>query len=213
MLNITEIFPSIQGETSLAGFPTTFVRLAACNLRCTWCDTPYSFGRGKPFSMDEIMGQIDLHGNRYVCVTGGEPLLQSDVHDLLSRLCEKNYIVSLETGGSLATSTIDPRVRVILDIKCPGSKMDHKNYWGNLKNLNLHDEIKFVLLDREDYVYAKEICQQHELFTQNRSILLSPVHGLLDPKLLVEWVLEDKIPVRVNLQLHKYVWTPETRGV
>ncbi len=210
-LNIIEIFASIQGETSLTGFPTAFIRLAACNLRCSWCDTPYSFGRGTPFSIDAILDQVHEFGCPYVCVTGGEPLLQENVYLLMQQLLARGYRVSLETGGSLTTEKVDPAVKIIYDIKCPGSKMEHKNYWANLQHLHDHDEIKFVLLDRADYDYAVAICRQYNLF--GKQLLFSPVHGQLDPKALIAWILADKLPVRLNLQVHKFIWPPDMKGV
>lgn len=212
-LNIVEVFASIQGETRLAGLPSTFVRLAACNLRCSWCDTPYSFGRGHPQTIKELLTAIERNGCHHVCITGGEPLLQQDVHLLMSILCDEGYIVSIETGGSLPTNDIDPRVSTILDVKCPGSGMDHKNHWQNIERLRPHDEVKFVIMDRPDYDFAVEICNKYALFHRPLPTLFSPVHKVLDPKILTHWILQDKHPVRLNLQLHKYIWTPETRGV
>jgi 7-carboxy-7-deazaguanine synthase len=213
MLRLIEIFASVQGETSFSGLPTTFIRLAACNLRCSWCDTPYSFGRGDPWEITEILNQVKKNDCLYVCVTGGEPLLQSDVHTLLKALCDEGKIVSLETGGSLSIDDVDPRVRIILDIKCPGSSMSHKNYWENLPLLRFHDEVKFVILDRDDYNFAKDVCSRYNLYHQVKELLFSPVHGKLDSKTLVEWILEDHLRVRLNLQLHKFIWDPAQRGV
>ena len=212
-LNIIEIFASVQGETSFAGLPTAFVRLAACNLRCTWCDTPYSFGRGTPFNLETIFDRVSAMGCKHVCITGGEPLLQDNVYNLMKRLCDAGYILNVETGGSLSTEFVDPRVHIILDIKCPGSGMHHKNLWKNIDLLRQHDEVKFVILDRADYDYAKEICEKYDLFNKRQQILLSPVHNKLDPKEMVNWILTDRLPVRLNLQLHKFIWSPETRGV
>jgi 7-carboxy-7-deazaguanine synthase len=213
-LQLIELFASVQGETSLSGLPTTFVRLAACNLRCTWCDTTYSFGRGTPFSFETILENIGRNGCRHVCITGGEPLLQENVHALMTQLCDHGYIVSLETGGSLSTAKVDPRVRVILDIKCPGSGMSAKNYWPNLSILRAEkDEVKFVIKDESDYLYAKKVALEHNLYGKCKEILFSPVHGLLDPKELVAWIVKDKLPVRLNLQIHKYIWSPSTKGV
>lgn len=212
-LNVIEIFSSVQGETSFIGLPTSFIRLAACNLRCTWCDTAYSFGRGTPWTLDSIMQKIEDFGCRHICVTGGEPLLQQNVHVLLSNLCNKGFIVSLETGGSLPTENVDARVHTILDIKCPGSGMSEKNHWPNLAILRNHDEVKFVMMDFNDYKYAIEICRKYGLFERNKHPLFSPVHGVLDPKELVSWINADKLPARLNLQLHKYIWNPDTRGV
>lgn len=212
-LDLIEIFASVQGETSFAGLPTTFIRLARCNLRCTWCDTPYSFGRGTPHTLGQILEQVSINNCPYVCVTGGEPLLQGNIHPLLTELCDRNYLTSLETGGSLTTRHVDPRVHIILDIKCPGSGMSHKNDWNNLKILRPHDQIKFVILDEQDYLYAKDVCHQHQLIERGYEVLFSPVHGDLDPKQLVNWMLRDQIRVRLNLQIHKFIWSPTTRGV
>jgi 7-carboxy-7-deazaguanine synthase len=212
-LNIIEVFASVQGETSLVGLPTTFIRLAACNLRCTWCDTPYSFSRGEPWELETIIQKVEQLGCPYVCITGGEPLLQTNVYPLMAQLCNRRFFLTLETGGSLSVEKVDPRVSVILDIKCPGSGMSAKNEWSNIPRLRLQDEIKFVLMGREDYLYAKDICDQHKLFQRVKHILVSPVHGVLDPKDLVSWILEDHLPVRLNLQLHKYIWDPLKRGV
>lgn len=212
-LFITEIFTSIQGETSFSGLPTSFVRLAQCNLRCTWCDTSYSFTKGTSYSIPEIIDMIKKSGCHYVCITGGEPLLQKNVHQLMTQLADLNFTISLETSGSLSISSVDPRVSVILDIKCPGSKMSHKNDWQNMTHLKPQDEIKFVLLDRQDYDYAKEMIQKYALHEKVKEILLSPVHNVLNPQDLVRWVLEDKLKIRLNLQLHKWIWPPETKGV
>jgi 7-carboxy-7-deazaguanine synthase len=213
LLYLIEIFSSVQGETSFSGLPTTFVRLAACNLRCTWCDTTYSFGRGTPWKTDAVLKKIEEYGNRHVCVTGGEPLLQANVHALMTVLCDRGFIVSLETSGSLSTVQVDPRVHVILDIKCPHSGMSDKNEWSNMALLRLKDEVKFVLVNQEDYEYAKAICTQYDLYSKVKEVLLSPVHSQLDPKELVAWILQDRLPVRLNLQLHKFIWDPFLKGV
>jgi len=212
-LNIIEIFSSVQGETSFAGLPTTFVRLAACNLRCSWCDTTYSFGRGTPFETDTIIQQVQDFNNPYVCITGGEPLLQSEVLPLMTLLCDKGFTLTLETSGSLSTKDVDPRVHVILDIKCPGSAMSHKNLWINLDHLRQGDEVKFVIADRLDYEYAKEICNKYHVFAKVKNVLFSPVFGKQDSAELVKWILADHLPVRLNLQLHKFIWDPSTKGV
>jgi len=164
ILNLTEIFRSVQGETSFSGLPTTFVRTAACNLRCTWCDTSYSFGRGEPWEIGKILQEVESNGCRYVCVTGGEPLLQKNIHPLMKELCDRGYIVSLETGGSLPTKDVDQRVCVILDIKCPDSGMCDKNDWKNFEWLREHDEVKFVINGRDDYLWAKDVCYKYHLF-------------------------------------------------
>lgn len=212
-LNITEIFHSVQGETTFAGLPTTFIRLSACNLRCTWCDTTYSFTKGAPMTIESIVAEVETNGSRHVCVTGGEPLLQNEVIPLMKILCAKGYTVSLETGGSLSIENVPDDVHNVLDIKCPGSGMDSKNYWPNIGLLKPKDEVKFVVLDRTDYDYAKEIIQKYRLDTKVNSVLLSPVHGVLCPQQLVTWILQDNLPVRLNLQIHKIIWTPTTRGV
>lgn len=212
-LNLIEIFASIQGESSFSGLPTTFIRLAACNLRCRWCDTTYSFGRGEPLGLDAVIEEVARKGCRYVCVTGGEPLLQENVYPLMKRLIDLNYVVSLETSGSLPTSRIDERVHTILDIKCPASGMSDKNEWSNLARLRSHDEVKFVLADRQDYEFAKNVIFEYPLLNCIREVLFSPAFGLLKPEELVHWILEDRLSVRLNLQLHKFIWPPETRGV
>lgn len=212
-LNIIEIFASVQGETSFTGLPTTFIRLAACNLRCTWCDTAYSFGRGTPLALDAILEQTASFACHNICVTGGEPLLQATVHPLMQALCDRGYCVSLETGGSLTIQDVDPRVHVILDIKCPASAMSEKNLWSNIALLKKKDEIKFVIADAADYAYAKEVCERYQLLNQVGEVLFSPVFGQLDPKELVRWILNDKLAVRLNMQLHKFIWDPATKGV
>lgn len=212
-LNVIEIFQSIQGETSFTGLPTVFIRLAACNLRCTWCDTTYSFGRGEVRSLKNIFHEIKAYGYRHACITGGEPLLQKHVFSLMTRLCDHGYVISLETGGSLSTKEVDPRVAIILDVKCPASGMSERNHWNNLRQLREHDEVKFVLKNEEDYMYAKAVCKKYGLFKRDKEVLFSPVHGEMDPKDLISWILSDTIPVRLNLQIHKYIWSPETQGV
>jgi 7-carboxy-7-deazaguanine synthase len=212
-LNLTEIFTSIQGETSFTGLVTTFIRLARCNLRCSWCDTTYSFSRGEEHSLDSIFERVATDGARHVCVTGGEPLLQKNVYSLISRLCDLAYIVSVETGGGMSVENIDPRAHTILDIKCPGSGMDHKNQWSNLERLRSHDEVKFVISHREDYLWAKDIFEKHKLSLKVQSVLFSPVHDNLPAEELVGWIVEDKLPVRLNLQVHKFIWPKTMKGV
>jgi len=212
-INLIEIFRSVQGESHLSGLPTVFVRTAACNLRCSWCDTTYSFGRGTPTTFESIISEIEDSGLKHVCITGGEPLLQKNIHLLMKLLCDRGFTVSIETGGSLPIDRIDQRVITILDIKCPGSDMEGKNLWANLKVLRDHDEVKFVILDRKDYDYAREIMDRYKLTERHHPVLISPVHGELDSQELVGWILEDSLPVRLNLQLHKFIWTPQTRGV
>lgn len=212
-LNLIEIFASVQGETSLTGLPTTFIRLAACNLRCTWCDTTYSFGRGISHRLSAILDTVETNGCPYVCVTGGEPLLQNNVYELMTSLCDRGYTVSLETGGSLPTTKVDPRVRVILDIKCPGSGMNEKNCWDNLLRLQEHDEVKFVILDKVDFDYSLHVCQEYGLLKRKKEVLFSPVFDKLEAKTLVAWILAHRLPARLNCQIHKFIWSPTTKGV
>ncbi len=212
-IGITEIFESVQGETTLVGLPTTFVRLSQCNLRCSWCDTPYSFSRGNKQTIESIIDKIEAFGHRHVCITGGEPLLQSEVLSLMEALCDKNFIVSIETGGSLSTEKVDPRVTVILDIKCPGSQMSDRNLYQNIDYLKAQDEVKFVILNEEDYAFAKQVCEKYNLLTRPLLPLFSPVFNQLEAKSLVKWILRDRLPVRLNLQTHKFIWHPTTRGV
>lgn len=212
-LNLIELFASVQGETSFAGLPTFFIRLAACNLRCRWCDTPYSFGKGSPTSFDTIFEQLQASGLLYVCITGGEPLLQAPVYSLMKRLCDEGYLLSLETGGSLSTERVDHRVKVILDIKCPASGMSHRNQLENIDRLRSTDEVKFVLANRSDYEWARNFIQSHDLL-EKAPVLFSPVFEELEPKKLVEWMLADRLAkVRLNLQIHKFIWPPQTKGV
>ncbi len=211
-LDIIEIFASVQGETANTGLPTTFIRLARCNLRCSWCDTAYSFKRGAQLSVDSILHQVQEFGLSHICITGGEPLLQENVHPLMAKLCDLGYQLTIETGGSLDIDPIDPRVRVILDIKCPGSGMSEKNLWKNLFAIRPQDEVKFVIKNEEDYAFAKNICEKHALFKKT-GVLFSPVHGVCESKELVQWMLKDKLPARLNLQIHKFIWDPATRGV
>lgn len=210
---LTEIFGSVQGETSYTGLLTTFIRFSGCNLRCTWCDTPYSFSRGTPYTQEEVVSAVKQNALPYVCVTGGEPLLQQNALPLMSHLCDLGYKVSLETGGSLSTKEVDSRVKVILDIKCPGSGMEKKNHFENLTLLKALDEVKFVVKDREDFLYALDICKRYNLFSRLHEPLFSPVFDVLDPKELVGWILEEKQPIRLNLQVHKWIWSKDTRGV
>ena len=210
-LRLIELFASVQGETLSQGLPTTFIRLAGCNLRCTWCDTPYSFGRGEEHTQEEVIRFVEEAGCQEVCVTGGEPLMQKAVYPLMKALCDLGYSLQIETGGSLPTSEVDPRVRVICDIKCPGSLMSHKNHYENLLNLRPHDEVKFVIADAKDYAFTKEIITKYQLDRHTRPSLLSPVFDKLESKTLVEWMLEDKLKnVRLNLQMHKFIWQHET---
>jgi 7-carboxy-7-deazaguanine synthase len=213
MLTINEIFYSVQGESSYAGRPCVFVRLTACDLRCSWCDTPYAFHEGTKRSLDSVLAEVDAYRCPLVEVTGGEPLLQAEVYPLLESLLAGGRTVLLETGGHRSTARVPTGVVTILDVKCPGSGESEKNDWSNLARLQPHDEVKFVIKDRTDYEYAREIVARHELAGRAAAVHFSPVHGVMDARTLSEWVLADDLPVRVQLQLHKYIWDPATRGV
>ncbi|HEY3384798.1 MAG TPA: radical SAM protein [Vicinamibacterales bacterium] len=213
MLTVNELFHSIQGESSYAGLPCTFVRLAACDLRCSWCDTAYAFHEGRKTTVDEVVAEVDRLGCRLVEVTGGEPLLQPDAIVLLERLVKAGRIVLLETGGHRSLATVPPGVITIMDVKCPGSGECDRTDWTNIALLRPHDEVKFVIRDRGDYDYAREVLERHTLADRVAGVLFSPVHGVLDPKALAEWVLADRLPVRVQLQVHKFIWGADARGV
>ena len=213
MLTINEIFHSIQGESTYAGRPCVFVRLTACDLRCRWCDTPYAFHEGRKMSVDEVVADVDARGCDTVEVTGGEPLLQPDVYPLMQQLLDSGKTVLIETGGHRSIADVPAGVIRIMDIKCPGSGEAEKNDWSNLAHLTNTDEVKFVIADRRDYEYARDIMKRESLPARVNAVLFSPVHGELDPKLLSEWVIADRLDVRVQLQVHKYIWSPETRGV
>ena len=211
-MRVTEIFHSIQGESTFAGRSCVFVRLTGCPLRCTWCDTEYAFFGGTEESVDDILDTVRSYGCPLVEVTGGEPLAQSETSTLLRRLRENGFTVLLETSGAVDTSLVDPAVHIILDVKCPGSGMTDRMHWPNLERLRPHDEAKFVLQDRRDYDWAKDILQRFHL-TNRCPVLFSPVFGTLDPRQLAEWLLEDRLAVRLQLQLHKHIWAPDMRGV
>lgn len=204
-LKVYEIFHSVQGESSRIGLPTVFVRLTGCPMRCVYCDTEYAFSGGSNMTLDQIMEKVASFGARYVTVTGGEPLAQKESLPLLTRLCDAGYEVSLETGGAIDTDGVDARVAVILDVKTPGSGEAEKNRWGNLHRLKLQDEVKFVLCDRADYDWARQIMADYGI-AQKCSVLFSPVHGSLDAAKLAEWILADRLPVRMQVQLHKILW-------
>lgn len=211
MLRITEIFHSIQGESSHAGRPCAFVRLTGCNLRCRWCDSEYTFTGGERMSLDDVVDRIKSYGCDLVEVTGGEPLAQSESLDLIRRLCDEGHEVLLETSGSIDIAPVDPRATIILDIKCPGSGEVARNRWENLEHLKAKDEIKFVIADRADYDWARRVIEERNL---NRwTVLLSPVWGEMDLKSLAEWMLADRVPARLQTQLHKHIWGGEARGV
>ena len=212
-LTINEIFYSIQGESTYAGRPCVFVRLTACDLRCSWCDTAYAFHEGRKQSLDEVLAEVDRFACPLVEVTGGEPLLQEAVYPLMQSLVDRGRTVLLETGGHRSTARVPDPVVTILDIKCPASGESGKNDWSNLDRLRPHDEVKFVVADRQDYEYARDVIARYDLSHRTAAIHLSPVHGTLNPRALSEWVLADRVPARVQLQLHKYIWDPATRGV
>lgn len=211
-MRVTEIFHSIQGESTFAGLPCVFVRLTGCPLRCTWCDTDYAFHGGREQSIDTILEQVQSYGCALVEVTGGEPLAQPDTINLLHRLCNANLTVLLETSGTIDTAPVTPLARVILDVKCPGSGMTDRMHWPNVERLRQQDEVKFVITDRHDYEWAIEVVERFRLIGRC-PVLFSPVFGTLNPRELAEWVLADRLPVRVQLQLHKHIWAPDMRGV
>jgi 7-carboxy-7-deazaguanine synthase len=211
-LDISEIFYSIQGESTCIGLPCVFIRLSFCNLRCRWCDSAYTFTPGQTRTVEEILEQVDGFPCRLVEVTGGEPLLQEGVFPLMERLCDDGYEVLLETSGSLDITRVDARVRRIVDVKCPGSDMADRNRWPNLDCLTGRDEVKFVIANRADYTWARDIVRERNL-DQRCPILMSPVFGELENIDLARWILDDGLPVRYQLQLHKYIWDPRARGV
>jgi 7-carboxy-7-deazaguanine synthase len=213
VLTINEIFHSIQGESTHAGKPCVFVRLTACDLRCSWCDTPYAFHEGHRMSLDAVLDEVERFGCETVEVTGGEPLLQKEVYSLMQALLDLGKTVLVETGGHRSIAEVPRDVIKVMDIKCPGSGEADKMDWSNLDRLAAHDEVKFVIRDRADYEYARDVLSRHDLTGKVAAVLFSPVHGVLDSRTLSEWVLTDRLPVRVQLQLHKYIWDPGTRGV
>ena len=213
MLTVNEIFYSIQGESTRAGQPCVFVRLTACDLRCSWCDTAYAFHEGQKRSVDEVVDAVEQYGCPLVEITGGEPLLQDEVYELMERLMTRGRTVLLETGGHRSIARVPAAVVKIVDVKCPGSGEADKNDWSNIERLAPHDEVKFVIANRADYEFARDVIARHRLASRAAAILLSPVHGVLDPRPLSEWILADRLPVRLQLQLHKYIWAPTARGV
>jgi len=211
-LRVNEIFYSIQGESTYTGRPCVFVRLTACNLRCRWCDTEYAFYEGETLTIDQVLEQVRAYKCPLVEITGGEPLLQEDVHSLIDRLLLEGYEVLIETGGSLDVGRLDPRVVKVLDLKAPGSGMDRHNNLDNLRYLDRKDQIKFVVADRRDYEWAKRMMAEHAL-AEKAQVLFSPVFGELHPRELAEWMLADQLQARLQIQLHKYLWDPDQRGV
>lgn len=212
-LVIHEIYASIQGESTFAGLPCTFVRTTGCNLRCTWCDTPQAFYGGTRMPRTEVLAKALATGTKLVELTGGEPLLQPGVRLLLRELCDADRTVLIETSGEADISGLDPRVHKIMDIKAPGSGESHRNRWSNLEHLGPGDEVKFVLASREDYEFMRAVLRDRGVLSRTKNVLASTVFGKLAARELVAWVMEDALPVRVQLQMHKYIWSPETQGV
>ena len=213
MLTINEIFHSIQGESTYVGEPCVFVRLTACDLRCSWCDTTYAFYEGRKMSVDEVMQAVDGFGCSTVEITGGEPLLQREVYPLMTRLLDTGKTVLVETGGHRSIADVPPGVVRIMDVKCPGSGESAKTDWDNLARLTARDQVKFVIKDRADYEFARDIVMRESLSTRVAAVLFSPVHGVLESRQLAKWILADRLPVRLQLQAHKYIWPPDARGV
>jgi 7-carboxy-7-deazaguanine synthase len=213
MLKINEIFYSIQGESTSAGLPCVFVRLTFCNLRCVYCDTEYAFYEGRDMEVDDICLEVSNYGCKLVEITGGEPLMQEEVHVLMQKLCDNGFEVMIETGGSLPIENVDKRAKIIMDIKTPYSKMENKNRYENINFLKPIDEVKFVIGSREDYEWSKAIVEKHNLTKKVNQVLFSPVFEQIENIHLAEWILKDKLSVRFQLQMHKYIWHPETRGV
>lgn len=204
-LKITEIFLSVQGESASMGWPTVFVRLTGCPLRCHYCDTAYAFHGGDWMSFDDIESEVAALGARRVCVTGGEPLAQKRCTELLKRLCDAGYDVSVETSGAIDVSAVDPRVIKVLDLKTPASGESPRNRWDNLEHLQPHDQVKFVICDRADYEWAREVVEDRGL-ADRWQVFFSPSHGQIEPAALADWILADHLPVRFQLQMHKYIW-------
>lgn len=212
-LRVLEIYKSIQGESTWAGLPCTFVRLARCHLRCSWCDTAYAFYGGDPLSIEEIVRQCDVLDCSLVEITGGEPLVQEDCPRLAARLLDSGYTVIVETSGTLPISTLPEEAIKIMDLKCPGSGECEKNDWSNIDALSEHDEVKFVIADRNDYEWSLDAVRKHRLADRCNAVLFAPVFGTIDPKSLAQWITEDNAPVRLQIQLHKILWPPDARGV
>jgi len=210
---ITEIFKSIQGESTFAGLPCVFIRLTGCNLRCHWCDTAYAFYGGQQMSQEEVASRVHELGGKLVEFTGGEPLLQEEAHPLSQRFLKEGYRVLIETSGERFVGELPQAVVKILDVKCPGSGESGKFCFDNLEMLERKDQIKFVILDEGDYCFAREFMAEHDLHKRVDEVIFSPVFGQLPPRSLAEWVLRDGLEVRLGLQLHKFIWDPDTRGV
>jgi len=214
MLRVTEIFRSIQGESTHAGRPCTFVRLTGCPMRCVWCDSEYTFTGGDHYSLEDIVARVRGFECRLVEITGGEPLAQQKAFDLIRQLCDEGFEVLVETGGYVSTADVDERAKVILDVKCPASGEESRNSWPNLEHLRADkDEVKFVIADRGDWDYAQTVIQKYDLQTTAKAILISPAWEQIDLKALADWVSASGLNVRMQLQLHKYIWGPDIRGV
>ncbi len=211
-MRVTEIFHSIQGESTYAGLPCTFVRLTGCNLRCTYCDTAYAFYGGEELSIDEVVSRVKRFGGQLLEITGGEPLLQREIYPFSERMLDDGYKVLIETGGSLDISNLDPRIIRIMDLKTPGSGHEHSNRWSNIDHLRAGDEVKFVICDRSDFDWARRIIERYQL-NQRVTVLFSPAFECCRPRELAEWILQEGLDVRMQIQLHKYLWDPQTRGV
>jgi len=214
MLKVNEIFYSIQGESTFAGFPCIFIRMTGCNLRCTYCDTTYAYEEGDDIPLDSILTTVKKFDCSLIEVTGGEPLIQDETPDLISALIKNGYTVLLETNGSQDISPVDTRCTRIVDIKCPSSGMDNKNYWKNLDYITPNDQLKFVIAHRQDYLYAKKVLDAAAIKRRKKLLInFSPVFNKINLKDLAEWILADNLPVRLQIQLHKYIWGEHTKGV
>ncbi len=211
-LKVNEIFKSIQGESTFAGLPCAFIRLAGCNLRCAYCDTAYAYEEGQEWSVSDLIIRIAEYGCKLVEITGGEPLLQNETHNLAKNLIRQGFKVLIETNGSLDISAVDKKAVIIMDVKCPGSGMSRKNLWKNIDLLKHNDEVKFVIGSKKDYLWAKSKIREFNL-PERCKVIFSAVHGILEPRELAEWILKDNLQVRFQLQLHKYIWEPDRRGV
>ena len=214
MLRVTEIFRSIQGESTHAGRPCTFIRLTGCPMRCVWCDSEYTFSGGEHFTIDAIVEQVREFGCPLVEVTGGEPLAQREAFELIKRLCDEGYEVLIETGGYVSTELVDARARIILDVKCPASGEAERNHWANLDRLRGDkDEVKFVVADRTDWEFAVDVIARYQLEERAKAILISPAWGQIDLQELADWIVQSGLNVRMQLQLHKYIWGADVHGV
>lgn len=210
-MKINEIFKSIQGETTFQGLPSVFIRTTGCNLRCSWCDTKYAYSEGGDYSIDELLKIVEKFNCQYAVITGGEPLGQKETPVLVEQLINNGYKVLVETNGSMDISVLNPEAFKIMDIKCPSSNMADKILWENIQHLSYHDEVKFIIADYDDYAWAKSVIESYSL-SQICTILLSPAFGSLKPELMADWIINDNLSVRMQLQIHKYIWGPDARG-